>query len=431
VSPPEPGPGIPLTLATARAAQIRDLRYALAFEIPASASEAVSGHATIRFITTPGTPVVLDFAPGADALTAVSVRGTAVQPRVVDGHVILPGELIAEGENTIEIAFRAGDAALNRNPDFLYTLFVPARAHLTFPCFDQPDMKARYALTLTVPADWQAVANGQETARDVAGDRVRIRYAETAPIPTYLFAFAAGRYQVEQATRSGRTLRMFHRETDLSKVARNRDALFDLHAAALTWLEDYTGIAYPFGKFDFVLIPSFQFSGMEHPGAILYSASSLLLDESATETQMLNRASTISHETAHMWFGDLVTMRWFDDVWMKEVFANFMAGKVVNPSFPAINHDLRFLVANYPAAYSVDRTEGTHAIRQPVRRDHLSEGADRHATARAPDRGVHSTGRPARLPGSLQVWQCDVARPRADPRRPQPARSVGLEPRLG
>ena len=93
-----------------------------------------------------------------------------------------------------------------------------------------------------------------------------------------------------------------------------------------------------------------------------------------------------------MWFGDLVTMRWFNDVWMKEVFANFMAAKIVNPSFPAINHELRFLLAHYPAAYDVDRTAGANPIRQQLanlneagialRRDHLSEGADRDAPAR-------------------------------------------------
>ena len=91
-----------------------------------------------------------------------------------------------------------------------------------------------------------------------------------------------------------------------------------------------------------------------------------MLDESATQDQMLGRASVIAHETAHMWFGDLVTMRWFSDVWMKEVFANFMAAKIVNPSFPAINHELRFLLAYYPAAYDVDRTAGTNEIRQPL-----------------------------------------------------------------
>jgi aminopeptidase N len=191
-----------------------------------------------------------------------------------------------------------------------------------------------------------------------------VEFAETPPLPTYLFAFAAGKFSVETATRNGREFRMLHRETDGAKVVRNRQAIFDLHASALSWLEDYTSIPYPWGKFDFVLIPSFQFGGMEHAGAILYNASGLMLDESATQNQLLERASLIAHETAHMWFGDLVTMRWFDDVWMKEVFANFMAAKIVNPSFPDVNHDLRFLYAHHPAAYQVDRTAGSNAIRQ-------------------------------------------------------------------
>ena len=120
-----------------------------------------------------------------------------------------------------------------------------------------------------------------------------------------------------------------------------------------------------------MLIPSFQYGGMEHPGAILYRASGLLLDESATQNQLLGRASVISHETAHMWFGNLVTMEWFNDVWMKEVFANFMAAKIVNPTFPDVDHDLRFLLAHYPAAYGVDRTEGANPIRQVL--DNLNE----------------------------------------------------------
>src|SRR5262249_11360124 len=102
------------------------------------------------------------------------------------------------------------------------------------------------------------------------------------------------------------------------------------------------------------------------PGAIFYNANGLLLEESATQDQLLGRASVISHETSHMWFGDLVTMKWFSDVWMKEVFANYMAAKIVNPSFPHINHDLRFLVEYYPLAYGVDRTAGTNEIRQPL-----------------------------------------------------------------
>jgi aminopeptidase N len=159
---------------------------------------------------------------------------------------------------------------------------------------------------------------------------------------------------------------MFHRESDRERVARNRDAIFDLHAVALAWLEDYTGIPYPFGKFDFVAVPSFQYGGMEHPGAVYYRASSLFLEATATQSEELGRASLIAHETAHMWFGDLVTMRWFNDVWMKEVFANFMAAKIVNPSFPEVNHELRFLLAHHPVAYAVDRTAGANPIRQPL-----------------------------------------------------------------
>ena len=107
---------------------------------------------------------------------------------------------------------------------------------------------------------------------------------------------------------------MYHRETDRERVERNAGAVFDLHASALAWLEEYTGIPFPFEKFDFVLVPAFQYGGMEHPGAIFYRAEAVLLDESATQNAHLGRASVIAHETAHQWFGDLVTMTWFDDV---------------------------------------------------------------------------------------------------------------------
>lgn len=157
---------------------------------------------------------------------------------------------------------------------------------------------------------------------------------------------------------------MYYRETDSVKVKRNSDEVFSLHAKSLAWLEDYTAIKYPFGKFDFVLIPSFQYGGMEHPGSIFYNESSLFLDENPPVNRKLARASVIAHESAHMWFGDLVTMDWFNDVWLKEVFANFMAAKIVHPSFPEINHNLRFLLAHYPGAYEVDRSSGTNPILQ-------------------------------------------------------------------
>jgi aminopeptidase N len=380
-----PANGVAEALASERAARIANVRYELAFDIPADHTATIAGHEIVRFdLNGQASPLVLDFDPvekrGPDhssssassraasrnetAPLQVRANGADVAWRTVNGHIVVQASAFGQGTNELEIAFRAGDASLNRNPDFLYTLFVPARAHLAFPCFDQPSVKGRYALTLTIPRAWQVVANGAETGREPHGDRVTVRFAETRPLPTYLFAFAAGNFSVETAERDGRTFRMFHRETDQAKVARNRDAIFDLHAKALAWLEDYTGIPYPWGKFDFVLIPSFQFGGMEHAGAILYNASGLMLEESSTINEQLNRASTIAHETSHMWFGDLVTMQWFNDLWMKEVFANVMAAKIVNPSFPRINHELRFLLAHYPAAYEVDRTAGANAIRQ-------------------------------------------------------------------
>ena len=359
-----PRRGIPDALARERATAISSLRYDLVFTVPGDVDQPVHGRAVVRFTLRAPHRVVLDFAQPRDHIRSVRIGAADAPFAFADGHLTIPAEATRSGENEVAIEFIAGNQPLNRDPEFLYTLFVPARAHLAFPCFDQPDLKARYTLTLDVPAGWEAVSNAATAASEARADRTWVRFAETEPISTYLFAFVAGRFSMETARRNDREFRMFHRETDAAKVARNRDAVFDLHATALTWLEGYTGIPYPFAKFDIVAVPSFQFSGMEHPGAILYNAASVLLEESATQNQMLDRASVIAHETSHMWFGDLVTMRWFNDVWMKEVFANFMAAKIVNPSFPEVNHDLRFLLAHYPSAYQVDRTAGTNPIRQ-------------------------------------------------------------------
>jgi aminopeptidase N len=369
-APPPPdtvGAGIPLTLAEERVRRVSDLRYDLHFAIPAEMASPVTGRVRITFaLSDASRPLALDFsAPGR--VTSSSVKGLTHVP----DHLVIPASELRPGRNDMAIEFVAGDAALNRNPEFLYSLFVPARAHLTFPCFDQPDLKARWTLSLSIPPEWRAIANGAPVDESRRDGHLHVSFKETEPLSTYILAFAAGKFTVETGERAGRTFRMFHRETDASKVAQNRTAIFDLHAAALAWLERYTGIPYAWGKFDFLLVPSFQFGGMEHPGAVFYNASALLLDPSATQNQKLGRASLIAHETAHMWFGDLVTMRWFNDVWMKEVFANFMAAKIVNPSFPDINHELRFLFAHYPAAYDIDRTPGTNAIRQPL--DNLSE----------------------------------------------------------
>ena len=367
-APPDTAPGVSWNLAQFRARQVSDVRYDLTFTIPPDLDDSIQGSARVTLsVTRGGDPLVFDFVEPESRVHEVLVDGAASEYQTRNDHLIIPLARRAAGERTVEIAFVVGETSLNRNAEFLYTLFVPDRARFAFPVFDQPNIKARYRLTLHLPPKWTAVANAPAIERRTTAEAVTVQFAETQPISSYLFSFAAGEFQVDSAMRGGRLLHMYHRETDTAMVARNREAIFELHHTALNWLESYTAIPYPFAKFDFVLIPSFQYGGMEHPGAILYRASSLLLDEAVTQNQLLARASVIAHETAHMWFGDLVTMNWFDDVWTKEVFANFMAAKIVNPSFPDVDHDLRFLLTHYPAAYAVDRTEGANPIRQRLR----------------------------------------------------------------
>ena len=364
-------PGVTLELAERRAATIFNVHYDVRLVIPAERDQPVTGSVTASFTFTETGPVIFDFAQPADRVQAVRAAGEPIDFEVRDEHVVVPAEAMSPGHNVVDIEFTAGDGSLNRQDDFLYTLFVPDRARVAFPLFDQPNLKARFRLQLDLPAEWRAVANGSLASREMRGDRALLTFTETEAISSYLFAFAAGAFQVEEAERDGRRMAMYHRETDRERVERNAGAVFDLHALALAWLEEYTGIAFPFEKFDFVLVPAFQYGGMEHPGAIFYRAEAVLLDESATQNAHLGRASLIAHETAHQWFGDLVTMPWFSDVWMKETFANFMAAKIVNPAFPEVDHDLRFLLAHHPAAYGVDRTAGANPIRQPL--DNLNE----------------------------------------------------------
>jgi len=363
-----PAPGVALELAEHRARIISALSYDVHFDIPAVKDSAVTGSVDINFeLSEGGHPLVLDFRAPADHVLEVRFDGSPVEAKLVPDHIVIPAKLATAGAHLVQVRFRSTDAALNRNAEFMYALFVPDRASTAFPVFEQPDLKARFNLSLTVPAAWKAISNGAIVERDSADAQIHsLRFAETKPISTYLFSFAAGLLQEVRAERDGRSFTMYHRETDSLKVRRNVKAIFDLHATALAWLEDYTGIAYPFEKFEFFAVPSFQFGGMEHPGAVWYNARSLFLDESAGRPQELGRASLIAHETAHMWFGDLVTMRWFNDVWMKEVFANLMAAKIVGPSFPDIDQQLRFFQAHHPAAYGVDRTLGANPIRQPL-----------------------------------------------------------------
>ncbi|MBE0651607.1 MAG: hypothetical protein IH595_12315 [Bacteroidales bacterium] len=359
--------GVSIELNNLRKATISEPVYKLYFNIPEQKTDPIAGNLTLSFnLKNKKYPVILDFQNSKQFIHQVIANGKISHYDFKNEHVIIPVNELNKGTNIIKIDFTAGDLSLNRNDDFLYTLFVPDRASTAFPCFDQPDLKANFDLSLNIPKDWVAVANGAQISEQEQKNSTLLKFAETKPLPTYLFAFVAGKFHVVSRTIDGRKLTFYYRETDTAKVSRNLDAIFNLEANAIQWMEKYTGIPYPFGKFAFVAIPAFQYGGMEHPGAILLRADRIFLDKSATQIQKLYRATVISHETAHMWFGDLVTMKWFNDVWLKEVFANFFAAKIANPHFPKMNHQLSFLVDHFPPAYLIDRSTGANPIQQKL-----------------------------------------------------------------
>jgi aminopeptidase N len=359
-----PETGVSYKLATERKRLFKNIEYDLSFSIPEDKSAVIKGKVEISFESLRREDIVIDFRVKEENIQKVIIAGMPVDYKFSRGHIIIPKKEVRNGSNSMTIHFIAGDGSLNRKDDFMYTLFVPDRASTAFPCFDQPDMKAIYTLNLEIPGRWQAVSNGQ--VENISGnDSVKtISFRPSKPLSTYLFAFAAGKFDTLSHLENGRRITIFHREDDSLTVSRNIGVIFNSHFRSLEWLADYTGISYPFDKLDIVLIPDFQYSGMEHPGAIYYRDSPMFLNENPSVNQKLSRANLIAHEVSHQWFGDLVTMKWFNDVWMKEVFAGFMADKIVNPQYPEINHSLNFLLSHYPRAYSIDRTEGTNPIRQ-------------------------------------------------------------------
>lgn len=360
-------PGISKELAIFRRSQISDVHYALSFDIPREKEIPIQSSLALDLkINNLKGPLYLDFNENKENLKTIAVNGQQISIKHEREHLIIAKEYLQKGQNKIEIRFIAGNLSLNRNDDFLYTLLVPDRASTLFPCFDQPDIKAKYTLSIKAPKQWQVLAASEVTKQVKEGDFISYQFEQSDSMSTYLFSFVAGDFKSSSQTLAGFHMNMLYRENNDEKIKASTTPIFDLHRQAITFLEGYTNYPFPFKKMDFAAIPVFQYGGMEHVGAIQYKEGTLFLDNSATDSEYLNRGKLIAHETSHMWFGDLVTMKWFDDVWMKEVFANFMADKIMNPAFPKTNHNLQFLTAHYPAAYDEDRTKGTHAIRQEL-----------------------------------------------------------------
>lgn len=365
LSPQATDNGVSKELADYRRQEITGLEYNLNFNIPEQKAAPVEGDVTVKLTIGAPQQLVFDFKAEARQLKSVYVNGREADCTVSNEHIILPKQLTHKGVNTVKISFTAGNQSLNRNNDFLYTLLVPDRARTLFPCFDQPNLKAVFTLKLDVPAQWKAVSNTYIQKETTHGDRKTIAFAATEPLSTYLFSFVAGRLMSKEYNADGRKISAYYRETDPDKVAQ-LDTIFKQVAAALRWQEEFTGIKYPFAKYDFIILPGFQYGGMEHTGATLYNDNQMFLGKNATPDEELSRTQLIAHETSHMWFGDYVTMDWFDDVWTKEVFANYFAAQITQPLFPDINHRLNWMKTYTAAALSEDRTQGTTSIRQPL-----------------------------------------------------------------
>ena len=246
---------------------------------------------------------------------------------------------------------------------YLYTQYEPADARRVYPVFEQPDMKARWRFTVNAPSGWQILSNGAETAREDVAGGVRVAFAETLPLSSYITAVAAGPYhRVDGEWRSD------DRAVPLGVLCRaslaphlDADEILDITRRGLEFFEHAFAYPYPWGKYDQIFVPEYNLGAMENPGLVTFTESYVFRGAS-TAAQHEGRANTILHEMAHMWFGDLVTMRWWDDLWLKESFADFMGAHAaaVAGGFP--DAWVTFASRRKGWAYVQDQLPTTHPI---------------------------------------------------------------------
>jgi aminopeptidase N len=364
--------GIPRDLARQRASRISQLRYHLQFTLTPHAP-SVSGHEELQFQLNSEGPVLLDFREGTIANTVVN--GHPLSATVDNGHIELSANAVRSGENIVSIDFTAPVApagkAITRfedkddNTEYLYTLFVPMDADMAFPCFDQPDLKGKFHLELTAPDTWTVISNTAIESASPAGTNQRhTLFSETQPISTYLFAFAAGPFQKVHETPGLPGL--YVRQSKLKRGEAEAPDVQQITAQGISYLSSFFAQPFPFPKYDMVMIPGFAYGGMEHAGATFLREESVLFRVAPTHSDLLSRDILLLHELTHQWFGDFTTMRWFDDLWLKEGFAQYMAYQALASLKPNENIWKRFYEAIKPAAYNIDSTKGTTPIYQDI-----------------------------------------------------------------
>ena len=375
-------PGVPRALARWRAAHYRDVRYTLNIELWPGA-DRLKGTEEIRVtLDAAAGDLVLDWRvvnPQAQnaAVRDINVNGrTVADARFHNEHIRIPQSYLVAGENVCKLSFEspisASGSAVTRYRDgtdgreYLYTLFVPSDASTAFPCFDQPDLKARFQLSVATATAWTVVSNtGAETVTR-SGTNSFWRFRATQPLSTYQFAFAAGEFAEFKDDASPYKTHLYVRQSQVERARKELAEVFRLNREGLNFYGRYFAHPFPFPKYDLVLIPEFAYGGMEHAGATFLREEGVLFPSDPTANDRAGRAELMLHEAAHQWFGDLVTMRWFDDLWLKEGFATFMAYKAMAALLPDTNAWKVFYQRTKPAAYVTDVTKGTTPIFQEI-----------------------------------------------------------------
>lgn len=287
--------------------------------------------------------------------------------RALVGEIQLEINYQADYSHSLDSIYKVRESGRN----YLFSQMETISARMSIPCFDEPRFKTPFDIAVTAKAGDKVITNTPEIgAQQLANGLVRHTFATTRPLPTYLLAFAVGPLDVVESEPLPPTavrdrpvpLRGI---TAYGKGGRIRFALANTRALFES-LEKYFGVPYPYAKLDLIAVPDYAFGAMENAGAIVFRESYLLLDDKPPLSQKINYGSVNAHEMSHQWFGDLVTPKWWDDVWLNEAFASWMQNKAANDWRPQYEYD-RAIARRKFTAMDTDARSSARRIRQPIR----------------------------------------------------------------